>query len=191
MPNPQILFKKKGNMKKIRIILFFIFLGIFVVSYQIGSMSSVSEEEANMFMSEFKELVLDIDAFGIFTHNTTIALPMFIPGFGIVWGIFAAWSTGFAFASIATIVPEIGNIPPLAILLLSPFGFMELVAYSLGISRSFILIHAVTKKINLIPFIKPTVIEIGIVLGLLLSGGYLEFYMIELAQEEGFKMPGF
>jgi hypothetical protein len=116
---------------------------------------------------------------------------MFIPGFGIVWGIFAAWSTGFAFASIATIVPEIGNIPPLAILFLSPFGLMEITAYSLGISRSFILIHAVTKKINLIPFIKPTVIEIGIVLGLLLSGGYLEFYMIELAQEEGFKMPGF
>ena len=191
MPNPQILFKKKGNMNRIRIILFFIFLGIFVVSYQIGSMSSVSEEEANMFMSEFRELVLDIDAFGIFTHNTTIALPMFIPGFGIVWGIFAAWSTGFAFASIVTIAPELGNIPPLAILLLSPFGLMELVAYSLGISRSFILIHAVTKKINLIPFIKPTVIEIGIVLGLLLSGGYLEFYMIELAQEEGFKMPGF
>ncbi len=178
-------------MNKIRIITFFTFLGIFALVYQIGSMSSVSEEEANLFMSEFEELVLNIDAFGIFTHNTTIALPMFIPGFGIIWGIFAAWSTGFAFASIVTVAPELGNIPPLAILLLSPFGFMELVAYSLGISRSFILIHAITKKINLIPFIKPTVIEIGIVLGLLLSGGYLEFYMIELAQEEGFKMPGF
>ena len=185
------MLKSKINMNKIRIILFFIFLGIFTAAYQIGSMSSVSEEEAKIFMSEFEELVLDIDAFGIFTHNTTIALPMFIPGFGIVWGIFAAWSTGFAFASIATVLPELGSIPPLAILFLSPFGLMEITAYSLGISRSFILIHAVTKKINLIPFIKPTVIEIGIVLGLLLSGGYLEFYMIELAQKEGFKMPGF
>ena len=33
--------------------------------------------------------------------------------------------------------------------------------------------------------------HIGIVLSLLLVGGYLEFYMIELAQQEGFKMPGF
>ena len=181
----------EANVIKIRIIIFFIFLGIFTVAYQIGSMSSVSEEEANAFMAEFEELVLDIDAFGIFTHNTVIALPMFIPGFGVAWGIFSAWSTGFAFAAIATIVPEIGEIPPLSILFLSPFGLMEIAAYSMGISRSFILIRAVSKKISLRPFIKPTVMEIGIVVALLLVGGYLEFSMIELAQQEGLEMPGF
>ena len=178
-------------MNNIRIITFFIFLGIFVAAFQIGSMSSVSEEEANAFMAEFEELVLDIDAFGIFTHNTVIALPMFIPGFGVAWGIFSAWSTGFAFAAIATTIPEIGEIPPLSILFLSPFGLMEITAYSIGISRSFILIRAVSKKISLRPFIKPTVMEIGIVMGLLLAGGYLEFYMIELAQQEGLEIPGF
>ncbi len=178
-------------MNKIRIITFFIFLGIFAAAYQIGSMSSVSEEEANAFMSEFNDLVLDIDAFGIFVHNTTIALPMFIPGFGVAWGIFSAWSTGFAFAAIISTVPELGEIPPLSILFLSPFGLMEIFAYSLGISTSFILIRAVIKKISLTQFIKPTVIEIGIVVALLLAGGYLEFYMIELAQEEGLEMPGF
>jgi len=172
-------------MIKIRIIIFLIFLGIFAATYQIGSMSSVSEEEANEFMSEFEDLVLDIDAFGIFLHNTTISLPMFIPGFGVAWGLFSAWSTGFAFAAIVVVAPEIGEIHPLSILFLSPFGFMELVAYSLGISRSFILIQAIIKKINLIPLIKPTVIEIGIAMALLLAGGYLEFYMIELAAEEG------
>jgi hypothetical protein len=178
-------------MNNIRIITFFVFLGIFVAAFQIGSMSSVSEEEANAFMAEFEELVLDIDAFGIFTHNTVIALPMFIPGFGVAWGIFSAWSTGFAFAAIATTIPEIGEIPPLSILFLSPFGLMEITAYSIGISRSFILIRAVSKKISLRSFIKPTVMEIGIVLGLLLAGGYLEFYMIELVQQEGLEMPGF
>ncbi len=172
-------------MNKIRIIIFLIFLGIFTTAYQIGSMSSVSEEDANAFMSEFEDLILDIDAFGIFVHNTAIALPMFIPGFGIAWGLFSAWSTGVAFAAIVSTTPLLADIPPLAILFLSPFGLMELTAYSLGISRSFILIQAVIKKINLTLFIKPTVIEIGIVVGLLLAGGYLEFYMIELAQEEG------
>ena len=178
-------------MNRIRIITFFIFLGIFAATYQIGSMSSVSEEEASAFMAEFEELVLDIDAFGIFVHNTTIALPMFIPGFGVAWGLFSAWSTGFAFASIVTTVPMLADIPPLSILFLSPFGLMELAAYSLGISRSFILIRAISKKIDLITFVKPTIIEIGIVVILLLAGGYLEFYMIELAKEEGFEMPGF
>ncbi len=178
-------------MNNIRIITFFVFLGIFVAAFQIGSMSSVSEEEANAFMAEFEELVLDIDAFGIFTHNSIIALPMFIPGFGVAWGLFSAWSTGFAFAAIATTIPEIGEIPPLSILFLSPFGLMEITAYSIGISRSFILIRAVSKKISLRSFIKPTVMEIGIVMGLLLAGGYLEFYMIELAQQEGLEIPGF
>ena len=179
-------------MNKIRIITFFVFLGLFAATFQIGSMSTVSEEEANAFMAEFEDLVLDIDAFGIFTHNLTIALPMFIPGFGVGWGLFSAWSTGFAFASIVVTAPEIAEIPPLSILFLSPFGLMELTAYSFAISRSFILIRAVVKKIDLNQFLKPTLIEIGIIIGLLLAGGYLEFYMIELAQEEGLMdMPGF
>jgi len=178
-------------MNKIRIFTFFIFLVIFTVIFQLGSMSTVSEEEANMFMEEFKKLVLDIDAFGIFVHNTTIALPMFIPGFGVVWGLFSAWSTGYAFAAIVTSMPEIADISPLSILFLSPFGLMEIFAYSLGISRSFILIKAVVTKTNLSQFIKPTSIEIGIVIILLLVGGYVEFYMIELVQNENIEMPGF
>lgn len=179
-------------MNKIRIITFFVFLGLFTTAFQLGSMSTVSEEEANLFMSEFEELVLDIDAFGIFTHNLTLALPMFVPGFGVAWGLFSAWSTGFAFAAIVVSAPQIGEIHPLTILFLSPFGLMEITAYSFGISRSFILIRAVVKKIDLKQFVKPTIIEIGIVVGLLLAGGYLEFYMIEMAQEQGFMdMPGF
>lgn len=165
-------------------------MGLFSAVYQLGSMSEVSDEEANTFMGEFEELVKDIDAVGIFTHNTTISLPMFIPGFGVAWGLFSAWSTGFAFSAIVTITPQLAEIPPLAILYLSPFGIMELVAYSMATSRSFILIRAISKKTDLIPFIKPTGIEIGIVVGLLLAGGFLEHYMIELAGDQGFDLPG-
>ena len=178
-------------MNKNRIILFFIFLAVFTIIFQLGSMSTVSQEEANLFMVEFEKLVLDIDAFGIFVHNTTIALPMFIPGFGIFWGLFSSWSTGYAFAAIATSIPEVANISPLTILFLSPFGLMEISAYSLGISRSFILIKAIITKTNLLQFIKPTIIEIGIVITLLLAGGYIEFYMIELVENENLEMPGF
>ncbi|MDC0209679.1 stage II sporulation protein M [Nitrosopumilus sp.] len=178
-------------MNKNRIILFFIFLAVFTIIFQLGSMSTVSQVEADLFMEEFKKLVLDIDAFGIFVHNTTIALPMFIPGFGIFWGLFSSWSTGYAFAAIATSIPEVANISPLTILFLSPFGLMEISAYSLGISRSFILIKAIITKTSLLQFIKPTIIEIGIVIALLLAGGYIEFYMIELVENENLEMPGF
>ena len=166
-------------------------MGLFSAAYQLGSTSQVTDEEANAFMNEFEELVEGIDAIGIFLHNTSIALPMFIPGFGVAWGLFSAWSTGFAFAAIVSITPQLAEIPPLAILYFSPFGLMELAAYSLATSRSFILIRAIIKKSNLSLFLKSTGIEIGIVIGLLLSGGYLEDYMIKLASQEGFKMPGF
>jgi hypothetical protein len=164
-------------------------MGLFTMVFQIGTMSEVSEEEANIFMEEFEKLVMDIDAMGIFLHNTAISLPMFIPGFGVAWGLFSAWSTGFAFAAIVFIRPELGEISPLTILYLSPFGLMEISAYSLATSRSFILIRAITKKTKLFPFLKPTLIEIAIVIGLLLAGGFLEDYMIKLSQEEGFQIP--
>jgi len=172
-----------------RIITFFVFMGLFTAAFQLGSMSEVSEEEASIFMEEFEKLIEDIDAIGIFVHNTTISLPMFIPGFGVAWGLFSAWSTGFAFAAIVSVTPELGEIPPIAILYLSPFGLMEIAAYSLATSRSFILIRAITKKTNLRPFLKPTLIEIGILIGLLLAGGFLEDYMIKLSLEEGLEMP--
>lgn len=165
-------------------------MGIFSALYQIGSMSEVSDEEANTFMKEFEDLVLDIDAPGIFLHNTTISLPMFIPGFGVAWGLFSAWSTGFAFSAITSINPQAAGIPALAILYLSPFGLMELTAYSLAISRSFILIRAISKKIPISIFVKPTIIEVGIVIGLLLVGGFLEDYMIKLVDQQGLNMPG-
>ena len=177
-------------MNKIRIITFFVFLVIFTGIFQLGSMSTVSEEEALLFMEEFEKLVSDIDAFGIFVHNTTIALPMFIPGFGVFWGLFSSWSTGYAFAAIVISMPEIANISPLSVLFLSPFGLMEIFSYSLAISRSFILIKAIITKTNLLQFIKPTIIEIGIVVVLLLAGGYVEFYMIELVENESIEMPG-
>ncbi len=140
----------------------------------------VSQEDAELFMEEFEDLIEDIDGIGIFSHNAMIALVMFVPGVGVVWGMFSAFSTGQAFAAIVLIYPEmIAGIHPLFLLYASPFGFMELVAYSLGISRSYLLIYKLIKKISIKPDYKITAIEVGIVLGLLLAGGFLEAYMIE------------
>lgn len=166
-----------------RIWLFLIFSAIFVSFYQVGSLSTVSTSDAKNLVDEFKELVDDIDGIGIFIHNTTIALPMFIPGFGIAWGLFSAWSTGYAFASIATLQPAISDIPALSVFLY-PFGIMELAAYSLGISRSYILISSLIRKISISSTAVPTMIEIGIVVILLLVAGFVEIYLIDMLQED-------
>jgi hypothetical protein len=168
-----------------RLITFFIFIGLFSTSYFIGSLSQISHEDALVFQEEFQALIEDIDGMGIFLHNAVVALPMFIPGFGVVWGFFSAWQTGQAFAALALLNPMISSIHPLAILYMSPFGIMELAAYSLAMSRSLLLIHKIIKKIPIKPDFKITGIEIGIVVGLLIGGGFLEAYLIQVVEDSG------
>lgn len=165
--------------RKKRLLIFLIFIGIFLIAYSIGAETPVSDEEAMAFLEEFNKAIEGIDAIGIFLHNTTIALPMFIPGFGAAWGAYAAWTTGVAFNALVKTTPALSQFPPLALLLISPFGLMELVAYSIGMSRSFLLIQTIIKKSPIKQEIRPTVIEIGIVIALLIAGGFLEFAMIQ------------
>ncbi|MGI0006974.1 MAG: stage II sporulation protein M, partial [Nitrosotalea sp.] len=160
-----------------RVLVFVAFIGIFSLSYLIGTQSKLSDADSQTFLKEFQKTVEGIDAIGIFEHNTSVALPMFIPGAGLVWGTFAAWSTGVAFSALVTTTPALAKVPPLALLYLSPFGIMELVAYSIGMSRSFLLILVIMRKKSLRLELRQTVIEIGIVLALLLAGGFIEYYM--------------
>ena len=164
--------------RKKRILVGFIFVGIFMISFSIGAQVQIPEKDAKTFLKEFQQAINGINAIGIFTHNASIGLPMFIPGFGIPWGLFASASTGLAFSALVSTTPILAKIPPLAVLLASPFGLMELAAYSIGMSRSFILIWVVIKKGPIRQEIRPTIIEIGIAIALLLAGGFIEFAMI-------------
>ena len=162
-----------------RIVLFFVFLGIFSASFAIGAEVQVSEEESAIVLEEFETLIAEIDAVGIFTHNTTLALPMFIPGFGIAWGAFAAFSTGMAFSVLKDASPMLENIPSLTILFMSPFGLMEVAAYSIAMSRSYMIVHKMIKRMPIRPDYRIIGIEIAILVGLLLTGGFVEYYFIE------------
>ena len=167
-----------------RIILFFIFTAIFTVVYGTSAVTSEpTEEEIQEVMDFFDEIVGTIDGIGIFVHNVLIALPMFIPGFGVAWGLFSAYSTGFAFSAIAAANADVAQLNPLAILL-TPFGLMEMAAYSIAMSRSTLLAKNVFQKNwELIKNEKLILsIEIGIVIALLLIGGIVEMWMIETAQ---------
>jgi len=164
-----------------RIVIFFIFTGIFAGVYGAGSQSDVTEEEIEETLNYFKEVIAEIDGVGIFSHNAIIALPMFIPGFGAVWGLFAAYSTGFAFAAISAGTPELSSLNPLAVLL-TPFGLMEVAAYSIAMSRSVLFIEKIIKRTSIFTEKKAILIEIGVVTGLLFIGGIVEMYMIDVAQ---------
>ena len=162
-----------------RIVLFFVFLGIFSASFAIGAEIQVSEEESKIVLEELESLIGEIDAVGIFTHNTSLALPMFIPGFGIAWGAFAAFSTGMAFSVIQDANPILENIPSLTILFMSPFGLMEVAAYSIAMSRSYMIVHKMIRRMSIRPDFRVIGLEIAIVIGLLLTGGFVEYHFIE------------
>ena len=162
-----------------RIVLFFVFLGIFSAAFAIGAEVQVSEEESAIILEQFESLIEEIDAIGIFSHNTSLALPMFIPGFGIAWGAFAAFSTGIAFSVLKDASPMLPNVPYLSILLMSPFGLMEVAAYSIAMSRSYMIVHKMIKRAPIRPDFRVIGIEIGILVGLLLIGGFVEYYFIE------------
>ena len=157
-------------------------MGIYSLSFQIGAISEVSPQEANDFVQDFLSSTQDIDGLGIFLNNISVSLPMFVPGLGVGLGIYSGWSTGFGFAAITTMAPGLADIEPLSILYNSPYGVMELVAYSIAMSRSFLVVFSLVKKQNPKSLIKPSIIEIGIAVGLLAIAGYLEEYLIQLSQ---------
>jgi len=160
-----------------RIVLFFIFLGIFSASFAVGAEVQVSEEESAIVLEEFESLIADIDAVGIFTHNILLAL--FIPGFGIAWGAFAAFSTGMAFSVLQGANPMLENIPSLTILFMTPFGLMEVAAYSIAMSRSYMIVHKMIKRMSIRSDVRVIGLEVAILIGLLLAGGFIEYYFIQ------------
>jgi len=162
-----------------RIVLFFIFLGIFSASFAIGAEVQVSEEESAILLEDLDELIAEIDAVGIFVHNVSLSLPMFIPGFGIAWGAFAAFSTGMAFSVIKDASPMRANVPSLTVLFMSPFGLMEVAAYSIAMSRSYMIVHKMIKRMPIRPDYRVIGLEVAILVGLLLTGGFVEYYFIE------------
>ena len=157
-------------------------MAVFTISFQVGAISEVSMEEANDFVQDFLSQTEAIDGIGIFVNNITAALPMFVPGAGIAIGIYSGWSTGFGFAAIVTMAPALAEIEPLSTLYYSAYGVMELVSYSIAMSRSFLVVFYLIKKVNPKSLIKPSLIEIGIVVGLLLVAGFVEEYMINSTQ---------
>ena len=71
------------------------------------------------------------------------------------------------------------NIPSLTVLFMSPFGLMEVAAYSIAMSRSYMIVHKMIKRMSIRPDFRVIGLEIAIVIGLLLIGGFVEYYFIE------------
>ena len=170
--------------------LFYLTIGmvVFIIAYSIGAATDLNRTEAENLRQQFNEQVKDIDQNGIFMNNLRISLGMFIPVLGIGLGIFSGFSTGLIFNVIAESSPLLNNISPLVILI-TPFGVIEVFAYGLAMSRSGMLIYQLVKKKQLREHIIPSIIEIVIVIAVLLIGATIEWQMVAQFDEQVTDIP--
>jgi len=167
----------------LRLLYLVIGIVVFVTAYFIGAGTDIGKNETENLRDQFNKQVKDIDQNGIFVNNLRISLGMFIPVLGIGLGIFSGFSTGLMFNVIAESSPLLNNISPLLILV-TPFGVMEVFAYGLAMSRSGMLTYQIIKKKQWREYIIPTIIEIGIVIAILLIGATIEWQIITQFDEQ-------
>jgi len=153
---------------------------LFSITFQISSEIQVSDELSKIFLQEFEEISENIDGLAIFLHNFLVTIPMFIPGFGIGWGLFISTSTGLAFSSLKQATPLLGEFPALAIFYVTPFGLMEIVAYSIAMSNSLSSLRLILKRTKWQTVFKKFILNLGIFTSLLFVGGIIEAYMLQV-----------
>jgi hypothetical protein len=150
----------------------------FLIAYSAGAAIPTGEDEAEMLRREFSKQIEGIDQNGIFLNNVRIVLVMFIPAAGAAFGAFSGFATGSIFSALASSSPMLNNVPPLVILI-TPFGIMEVFAYALAMSRSGMLIYYLLKRRPWRKYAIPTLIELSIATGVLFVAAVIEWQMIE------------
>lgn len=156
----------------------YVALGIvaFLIAYSAGAAVHMGKQQTEDLRRHFAEQIRGIDQNGIFVNNARIALGMFVPAAGIGLGLISGFYTGMIFTAIAA-TSALNNVPPLVILI-TPFGIMEVFAYGIAISRSGIFIYQIVKKRSWREYAVPILIEIGIVILILLAGAVIEWQII-------------
>lgn len=164
---------EQKRVRRERIIWLLLFMAVFSAIFSIASEFQIDEEEAQMIQESVIEKMDQADSSTIFLNNILLGLVMFIPAIGVIFGMAVAFATGMAFSSFGISL----EYPAFLILWLSPFGLMELVAYSIAMSRSLLIIK---RRKFLRQDLKIITIELLIVITLLLVGGIIESSMLGL-----------
>lgn len=164
---------------KFRLLYLALAVGLFFLSFYAGTAVWISPEHADNIRQELGQRNKNLDQLGIFANNLVPSLEMFIPAAGLIIGAYAAVSTGLAFNAFALANPALQSIFPLS-LLVSPFAIMEILAYSLAMSRSAIIAYYLVRKPrswkqSWKKYLIPTIVEIAIVVLVLYVGSVVEW----------------
>lgn len=166
------------------------FAALFTAMFVAGSTTELAREDAEFIQDAVMPDVEEVDTAAIFFNNMLLTLIMFLPGFGAGFTIFAAWFTGVVYSSMVAIAPVAGSIHPLELLYLTPFGLMEVAAYSIASSRSLLLGVKVVKRRPLAEGGKIVLMEVAVVAGLVLAGAAVEEQILSVIDDPGWMSEG-
>jgi len=123
-----------------RIITIIIIFIIAVIITASGTFTPIEEQEANKINNELNQTMDSLKANGallqyIFGNNFMLALIMFVPIIGIIFGAYVLYSTGAVIASVA-ISKQLPPALNLIALFLTPIAWLEFIAYSTAMAES-------------------------------------------------------
>ncbi len=173
-------FWKKTSSKRKRIITIIVFFLIGVIATSIGTISPLSQQEAQQINQDLENLRSNVSVQYIFGNNLLICLVMFVPVVGPIFGLYALYNTGIVVEAQIMAGSTTGISPILAFLLLFifPFTWLEFISYSTAFAESFWIIRRLGQGLGKRE-IKNAAILIAIVTILLLIGAIIETVLIQ------------
>jgi hypothetical protein len=173
-------FWKSASIKRKRVYsLLFIFLLSVVVTFA-GTLMPLSDETAHVLSDSVNQIVEKNDTLSslsvaIFVNNFLLCLPMFIPVFGALFGMFVLFSTGMGINALSMVQGIPTSIAFLS-LMITPIFWIEFASYSLGMTESIWSFRRFTQKRW--AYLAWTAIFIGITAVLLAIGAIVEAWLI-------------
>jgi len=169
----------------LRIIVGLIGIITLIVLTFLGSIGYITPSDAQNIYNDLNNTLQNISPFGIFKNNFSISVMMIIPFIGAILAAIIAYNTGQAFAAIS-IVRFGSNMGGKLFLLtmLFPHFWLEYISYGFATAQSIIFLYVLIKAIKnkkydiLLTEFFITLLIVGIVAGLLLTGAIIEYSLI-------------
>jgi hypothetical protein len=174
---------RNASLKRKRILSIIIMFIIALVVTVAGSLMPVDLQQARQINNELNQTVTTAQQNGtlvqsIFSNNFLIALVMFVPVFGPVFGFYTLFSTGAAINAIA-IAQGYPLFLVLFSLVLTPVFWIEFAAYSTALAESIWLFRRILQGRGLRE-LKNLGILVAVCAGLLFFGAVIEAWLISI-----------
>jgi len=137
-------FWRRSSSRRKRIITILVFLLLWQVATVVGTLTPLSQKDANSINQEIDQERSVATVENIFTHNLAICLITFIPVGGPIFGFFSSYSTGYVMVAQSMSL----GLPPLVVLFLYfliPIYWLENISMSIGLAESVWLIRRATQ----------------------------------------------